>query len=272
MGEKGNIMEEQEQYAPETEETPEEVSEETGEQAELEAEETEQVEEQVEPTSTEPTAKEKALLKAKQDEVRKRQAAEKELADYKMAQLAPKDEPLVRPKAEDFTDYDDYVIALSKFTYHQEQAQTRKLTQEQIAQREQQKLMDKAKRDGEVAAVKYEDFYDVIKAVVLPQNTLEAMYQSDIGAEIAYHLGNNPAELERLRDFTPAKQIMELGKLEAKLAAKTANPKAKEVKKATEVEASGDGFRKPRTDITKIRDKAIATGDWTEYLDATGNL
>jgi hypothetical protein len=98
------------------------------------------------------------------------------------------------------------------------------------------------------------------------------MYESEVGAEIAYHLGKNPAELERLLDLSPHRQIMELGKIETKILAKTANPKAKEVKRATEVEKAGNGFSPPATNLNKLKEEARSSGDWEKYLEAAGVL
>jgi hypothetical protein len=45
----------------------------------------------------------------------------------------------------------------------------------------------------------------------------EAMRESEVGEQIAYHLGKNPAEAARIAALSPIASIREIGKLEAKL-------------------------------------------------------
>jgi hypothetical protein len=269
-------MEEQEQYTPATEEAPIEASEVEGGQ--VEGEEGQQVEEEQEPTSAPETL---IPLKAVQEERRKRQEL-KEDRDFwhKVAtgELAnPLQQPqITKPKPEQFNDYDEYVEALADYKanqiFEQRTHQTQQLTRQQLAQREEQRLLAKAKTDVEQASKRYADFETVVASVFLPTATLKAMYESEIGADLAYHLGKNPSEMERIQEMSPNSQIRELGKLEAKLAAKLAKPESKQVKNATQVEDAGGGFNKPRQNLSKLKERAISTGDWTDYLEATGNL
>ena len=248
----------------------------TGEQP---VEETPEVVEEAEPTPAEEDPKTKGLLKAAQEERRKRQEI-KEDRDfwYKVAtgEIANpvKAESSEKPKPEQFESYDDYVEALADYKAEQafnrrtEQSQTQ--TRQQMAQREEERLLTKAKRDAEEAAKRYEDFGEVVKGVNLPPDTLKAMYASEVGPDLAYYLGKNPSELERITELSPQRQIMELGKLEVKIASKTANPDKKQVRQATQVEKPGNGFEKPTTDLKQLRDKGIRSGNMSEYLMAAG--
>ena len=259
-------MPDEENYQPETEEAPQEASEETGEQEVIE---TEQAEEESAPAA--PVEK-TVPLKAVQEERRKRQELEREVAQLRQQQAPPPPVEIKRPKVDDFSDYDDYSIALSQYAYQVERAKEIRHNQEQQEQREQAKFQAKLDKATKAATDKYDDFIEVSDTVILPLQTLKAMFEDDLGTELIYYLGKNPDELERLQGFSLARQVKELGRLETKLSAKIANPKSKEVKKATEVESSGQGFPKARTDISKILEKAKATGNWAAYLEATGNL
>ena len=91
----------------------------------------------------------------------------------------------------------------------------------------QQRVM--AKRQAEVAEAyhereeevraKYDDFEQVAYNPKLPITEVmaEAIRYSDIGPELAYHLGSNPKEADRISKLAPLAQARELGKLEAKL-------------------------------------------------------
>ena len=46
----------------------------------------------------------------------------------------------------------------------------------------------------------------------------ETIRESDLGPELAYHLGTNPKEAERISKLAPFLQAKEIGRIEAKLA------------------------------------------------------
>ena len=264
-------MEDEQIYQPETAESaPEATTEGTGEQVVNESE-TGDVE------SATPAPEEKTVpLKAVQEERRKRQELAKESEYWRKVALGEienpvtKATPLEKPKPDQFNDYDDYVEALADWKIEQREQTNKKLTREQIALREEHNIKSKAAQDAQKASEKYPDFYDVAKNVNLPEASLKALYQSDLGPEIAYYLGKNEAELDRISELSPSRQIMELGKLEVKLASKTANPETKRNKQPTQVESSGNGFKQQKVNLSDIRAEAIRTGRWEKYIEAAG--
>lgn len=267
-------MEKQKAYAPEqpaesAEATPEATGE--GEQSQ----QAEQVE--TEATTAEPEEK-MVPLKAAQEERRKRQELLEETKWLRKVAMGEVENPFKpditdKPKPDQYDDYDSYVEALADYKAQQAilkaQESTHKLTREQYAQREQQRLEQKAARDAAEASKRYPDFYEVASKVTLSKDALQEMYDSDLGPELAYYLGKNPSEMERISDLTPAKQIKELSKLEVKLTAKTATPERKVVKEPTKVESAGSGFQQPKNTLVTLRDKAQRSGslaDWGNYF------
>ena len=88
-----------------------------------------------------------------------------------------------------------------------------------------------------------------------------ALRASDKGPEIAYHLASDPAEASRIARLSPALQLMELGKLEAKLT----QPKQRTVTNAPEpapqARGSGGKFQvNPDTNDFAAFDKAYGNG------------
>jgi hypothetical protein len=73
----------------------------------------------------------------------------------------------------------------------------------------------------EEARVKYDDFEQVAYNPKLPITNVmaETIQSSEIGPELAYYLGSNPKDAERISRMTPLSQAKEIGKIEAKLAA-----------------------------------------------------
>ena len=72
----------------------------------------------------------------------------------------------------------------------------------------------------EEARSKYDDFEQVAYNPKLPITNVmaETIQSSDIGPELAYYLGSNPKEADRISRMAPLGQAKEIGKIEAKLA------------------------------------------------------
>lgn len=94
---------------------------------------------------------------------------------------------------------------------------------ERIAQREAQeearRIMDAYMDRADEAREKYDDFDTVVNdRVPISEIMADAIRTSDIGPEIAYHLGQNVTEARRISRLSPILQAKEIGRLEAKLA------------------------------------------------------
>jgi hypothetical protein len=92
----------------------------------------------------------------------------------------------------------------------------------------------------------------------------ETIQSSDVGPELAYYLGSNPKEADRISRMTPFSQAKEIGKIEAKLAD---NPPVKRTTSApapiSPVTARSSGS--PALDTTDPRSiKTMTTSQWIE--------
>jgi hypothetical protein len=139
-----------------------------------------------------------------------------------------------------------------------------------LSQREQQKqqseVLEQYHDREEEARAKYVDFEQVAYNPNLPITTsmAQAIQFSEIGPELAYHLGANPKEAERISRLQPILQAKEIGKLEAKLAA---DPPVKKTSNApspiSPVTARSTGS--PNFDTTDPRSiKSMSTSEWIE--------
>lgn len=122
-----------------------------------------------------------------------------------------------------------------------------------------------ADKEEEVRA-KYDDFEQVAYNPNLPITTAmaETIRSSEIGPELAYHLGQNPKEAERIAKLTPFLQAKEIGRIEAKL---VAEPPVKKTSSApapiSPVTARASGS--PALDTTDPRStKTMSTSEWIE--------
>lgn len=140
------------------------------------------------------------------------QAINAELAQLRQA-VAPAQQGPARPQLADFDTVEQYLDA--EFKAREAQANQAKLAQ---------KWVEKAKE----AKTKYEDFDEAVDdfiALKPPQDIVESVIESEIGTELIHYLGTNIDELKRISELPPRRQVLELGKLEAKLTAPKAAPR-----------------------------------------------
>jgi hypothetical protein len=161
------------------------------------------------------------------------------------------------PSADQFNSVDDYADALA----------TRK-AEELLARRDAQKQRTEfveAYHDREEdARNKYDDFEQVAynPNLRITDVMAETIQTSDVGPDVAYFLGSNPKEADRIARLPPILQAKEIGKIEARLAS---DPPVKKSSSApspiSPVTARGSGS--PAYDTTDPRSvKAMSTSDW----------
>lgn len=175
------------------------------------------------------------------------------------AKLAQPQAPKEIPPIDQFESPDAYAEALA----------VRK-AEELLAQREfqkQQAAIEEAYHEREEEArAKYDDFEQVaynpqLRVTDVMAETIKA---SEMGPDLAYWLGTNPKEADRISRLSPLLQAREIGKIEAKLAA---SPPAKPTTSApapiTPVTARTSG--NPSYDTTDPRSvKAMSASEWIE--------
>lgn len=160
---------------------------------------------------------------------------------------------------EQFATNEDYVEALA------DQRAEQKLA-ERDQRRQQAEILETYHDKEEEIRAKYEDFEQVAYNPNLPITTVmaQSIQASDNGPEVAYHLGANPREAERISRLSPIMQAKEIGKIEAQL---TANPPIKKTSNApapiSPVSARTTGS--PAYDTTDPRSiKSMSTSEWIE--------
>jgi hypothetical protein len=167
--------------------------------------------------------------------------------------------PVEIPPIEQFNSPDEYAEVLAE-----------RKAEELLVRREQARLqseiIESYHEREEEARNKYDDFEQVAYNSKLP--ITDAMAQtiqaSDVGPDMAYYLGSNPKEAERISRLLPLQQAKELGKIEAKL---SDNPSIKKTSSApapiAPVTARSSGS--PATDTTDPRSiKSMSTSEWIE--------
>jgi hypothetical protein len=173
----------------------------------------------------------------------------------------PKPAPVAAepPSADQFQSPEAYAEALAE-------RKAEELLRQREFERQRSELLDAYHEKEEEVRAKYDDFEQVAYNPNLPITPVmaETIQASDIGPEVAYYLGTNPKEADRIARLQPFLQAKEIGKIEAKLAA---NPP---VKKSTSAPApispvTAKSANAPAYDTTDPRSiKTMSTSEWIE--------
>jgi hypothetical protein len=180
---------------------------------------------------------------------------EREQAARQTVPVAPKEMPSI----DNFESTDAYAEALAL-----------RKAEELIAQRDRQKeqaqVVEAYSEREEKARDRYDDFEDVVynPKLRITDVMAESIQSSDNGPDLAYWLGSNPKEAERIARLSPILQAKEIGKIEVRLAD---NPPVKKSTSAptpiSPVTARSSGS--PSHDTTDPRSiKTLTTSEWIE--------
>lgn len=158
-----------------------------------------------------------------------------------------------------FETYEDYAEALAE-------RKAIEIVQQREVQKQRSTIDDAYAERVEKAMEKYNDFDQVVQNpnLRITEVMAETIKASDIGPEVAYYLGSNPKEAERIAYLPPLQQAREIGKLEAKVASEPP------VKKTTSAPApitpvNARTSNNPSYDTTDPRAiKSMSTSEWIE--------
>ena len=165
--------------------------------------------------------------------------------------------PVVVPPIEQFETVDAYADALAL-------QKAEKLLIERDTKKQQSDILEAYHEKEEDARSKYDDFEQVAynPSIRITPMMAEAIQSSEAGPDVAYYLGANPKEAERISRLSPISQAKEIGKLEAKL---VSDPPVKRTSSApapiSPVTAKSSGS--PAYDTTDPRSmKTMTTTEW----------
>jgi hypothetical protein len=188
-----------------------------------------------EPNQTEKTDEEKvtpeqaakkgqARLERKLNKLYRERAEAQARADLLERQLQERtkveQQPSGRPKFEEFNyDPEKYSEALEKWASENAVKSIEAKRTQEAQQAAQKALATSWEKKVARAEDKYDDFDTVVGDLKPTTPWAHAVIQADNGDDVAYHLGKNLAEAQRIAALDPITQILEIGRLSAKLAA-----------------------------------------------------
>jgi hypothetical protein len=169
--------------------------------------------------------------------------------------VAPKEVP----PADQFESVEAYAQALAE-------RKAQELLQQRQLQEQKSQILEAYHDREEEARAKYDDFEQVAYNPNVPITNVmaETIQASDIGPDVAYYLGSNPKEADRISRLSPYLQAKEIGKIEVRL---TDNPPTKKTSSAPAPIApvtarGGTGKVMDTTDPRSV--KEMSTSDWIE--------
>lgn len=192
--------------------------------------------------------------------ISKRLAREQRKWERKQAQMAATPSPPADiPPVDQFPTPEAYADALAA-------KKAEELLQQRESQRQQAEILEQYHDREEKARERYPDFEQVAYNPALPITTVMAqtIQASDVGPEVAYYLGANPKEADRISRLAPFLQAKEIGRIEAKLA-EAPPPKRTTSAPAPIAPVTPRGASAPVLDTTDPRSiKSMSTSEWIE--------
>jgi hypothetical protein len=155
------------------------------------------------------------------------QKARADLLEQRLSEFKPKEQDDASvPKLEHYDfDAEKYAQALADYKLNKT---AKEATERQAAETQratQQKLQAAWEKTLNKAEDKYDDFDQVVGELKPTTPWALAIMRAENGDDVAYHLGKNMAEAQRIIALDPIDQFLEIGRLSAKLALQPATPK-----------------------------------------------
>ena len=146
-----------------------------------------------------------------------RESLEAKVRELESRSKPEKVEASEEPRPEQFTDMYEYAKALTDYKVDQRLAEEKqKEAQAKVEAQRQQVINTWAKR-VESAKAEMPDFEAMVGSadVVVSNEVRDAIFESEVGPQVLYHLAENPELAEKLQGMTVTSALRTIGKLEA---------------------------------------------------------
>ena len=161
----------------------------------------------------------------------KREREARESLEARLRELESKAQPKApeaaeEPKPEQFSDMYEYAKALTDYRVEQRLQEEKVRESQAKAEAERQKVINTWADRVKAAKSEMPDFEDMVGSadVVVSNEVRDAIFESDVGPRILYHLAENPEIAEKLQGMTVTSALRAIGKLEAQFEKTEAKP------------------------------------------------
>lgn len=173
------------------------------------------------------TKQREAARQEAQREREAREALEARLRDLE-AKVSPKQEAKVdeEPKPEQFTDMYEYQQALVDYRVDQRLAEEKQKAEQAKIEAQRQQVLNTWASRVEAAKSEIPDFEAMVGSsdIAVSNEVRDAIFESEVGPRILYHLAENPEIAEKLQGMTLTRALATIGKLEAQFEKAKADP------------------------------------------------
>jgi hypothetical protein len=152
---------------------------------------------------------------------------------------------------------EEYAVALAE-----------KLLEQREKQKQYSEVLESYIDREEEARSKYDDYQQVVynDRLMISDAMAEAIRSADNGPDIAYHLGSNPKEAERIARLSPLLQAKEIGRIEAKLSDEP--PATKQTTRAPAPISPVGSARTTSTSVETTDPRSIKTMTTSQWIEA----
>ena len=166
---------------------------------------------------------------AAREEARKEREA-REALEARLKEVESRSAPQEAPKADNgepqpnqFTDMYEYAKALTDYQVEKRMSEIETRKQAEQQQNEKKQVIDSFVKRVEAAKASLPDFDEMVGSadVTVSNEVRDAIWESDVGPQILYHLAENPDVAEKLKSMTVAAANRFIGKLEAQFEPQT---------------------------------------------------
>jgi len=161
----------------------------------------------------------------------KREREARESLETRLRELESKAQPKApeaaeEPKPEQFSDMYEYAKALTDYRVEQRLQEEKVRESQAKAEAERQKVINTWSDRVKAAKSEMPDFEDMVGSadVVVSNEVRDAIFESEVGPRILYHLAENPEIAEKLQGMTVTSALRAIGKLEAQFEKTEAKP------------------------------------------------
>ena len=167
------------------------------------------------------------------EEARK-EREQRESLEAKVRELEGRNQPqqveaAEEPRPEQFTDMYEYAKALTDYKVDQRLGEEKQKVEQAKAEAQRQQVINTWAKRVESAKAEMPDFEAMVGSadVVVSNEVRDAIFESDVGPQVLYHLAENPDIAEKLQGMTVTSALRTIGKLEAQF--EKAEPQTKTV-------------------------------------------
>lgn len=158
-----------------------------------------------------------------------RESLEAKVKELESRSQPQKAESTEEPRPEQFTDMYEYAKALTDYKVDQRLGEEKQKVEQAKAEAQRQQVINTWAKRVESAKAEMPDFEAMVGSadVVVSNEVRDAIFESDVGPQVLYHLAENPDIAEKLQGMTVTSALRTIGRLEAQF--EKAEPQTKTV-------------------------------------------